>query len=240
MRQKDRFDTPCRYGEVSVLDSAAEFFRESVYIQGGGRCSIRREYSELISKRSGRHTNIYLIFMTGRREKKIESFNKTKPLSGCPQWPTSTMFAPTTIRHLNKLISHLVGEGRQPRRDEVLGALILTPNPPEISDMCEAMLRHRAATAKHGRRMLTVALPAPISLRLDGLVTALRPLEPRTFRRDVLGMLIWSRSGSPGLLGADLERYRDCLAQDVEFEAERDGDRLRVQRPPAGPRNPPL
>lgn len=149
------------------------------------------------------------------------------------------MLAPDTMRRLDGLMRHLVGDGRQPRRDEVLSVLILNPDPPGIDEMCEAIRQHRVATATHGKRMLTAALPAPVSLRLDWLVAALRPLEPRTFRRDVIGMLVWRRSISLGRLSEDLERYRECRAKDVEFDAKRDGEKLKVQRPLAGPRSMP-
>jgi len=176
--------------------------------------------------------------MARRQEKQIETFNRAEPLSGCPQWPTSTSLAPETLRRLDRLMRHLIDEGRRPRRDEVLSLLILNPDPPGVEEMNEAIRRYRATTATHGRRMLMATLPAPVSLRLDSLVTELRRIEPRTFRRDVIGMLVWQRSFSPASLG-DLKRYSDYCASDIEFDAKPDGDRVKVRRPLAGPRSMP-
>jgi hypothetical protein len=141
-----------------------------------------------------------------------------------------------TIESLDRLVLSLSKAGRPARRRDVVGLVTLYGQLASSEELADSILAYRVAKLGHPERPVMLLLPAPISLRIDGLVSEVCELGSRVFRRDLIGALIWDRANDPGTLDRDFDTYLRTPVRNVEFDAEPHGAVLKVRRPSAGPR----
>jgi hypothetical protein len=81
-----------------------------------------------------------------------------------------------------------------------------------------------------------LALPVPISDRLDELVRIAEAGGERTTRKEVVASLILAASGVSEELSALLRGYRRADARSSRLGSQSDGDRIAIQSHRPGPR----
>lgn len=164
-----------------------------------------------------------------------------KPLVKCPKWPTMQWLAKPVVRRLDALVANLQSKGWPSGRNEVTGTLVLAQEAPSAVALWEVIRPYKEKFAPPNRRRapgaipVTLLLPSPISLRVDGFVEIARQLDS-AYRHDIIGALIMSAPDDAEWLEAAYGRYREAEAGHAVVPGQARGRVLRRVTPEPGPR----
>jgi hypothetical protein len=142
---------------------------------------------------------------------------------------------------LDRLVAGLHRDGIPARKSDVVGALVLDRPGTSAADLWSLVRPFKVKFAPpHKRRALgsipvTLRLPSPISLRIDGLVELTRA-QAVVYRHDLIGTLIMAAPESPRALVTVCERYWGSQAADAALPGMAKKQVLRKETPDPGPR----
>ena len=133
------------------------------------------------------------------------TLSPTRPLTRCPQWPTSHALPQPVVVALERARERIRLSGRPARTQDVLGLTIVFFAPEGAAALRRTLttphpqLRATAAGMPKGRQSRTLTanteqlmlrLPSPVTLRLDALVADLQAEDFRATRRQVVSGIV--------------------------------------------------
>jgi len=167
-----------------------------------------------------------------------------RPLLRCPKWPTMQWLPQPVIDRLGRLVDELTACGFKASRGEVICSLVLGCDPTRV-DLEQRLYAYKVQPFNHQERQhpprahsrpLALKLPSPITLRIDGLVRAIRDKGGSAYRHELIGALIMDAPNDLADLKGLCRDFRRAPASKAVIPGQPKRWVLSTERPSPGAR----